>query len=77
MLYHAGDGLLANGELLRKHILSKRALVITNDVVAPLYLDLTVKAIERGGVDVTTLVLPDGEEHKSMEMLGRTMDTAV
>ncbi len=77
MLYRAGSGLLANGELLRKHVSSKRALIITNDVVAPLYLDLTVKAIQRDGVDVTTLVLPDGEEHKSMEMLVRIMDTAV
>lgn len=32
-----------SGDLLRKHVTSTKALVITNDKVGPLYLDKTVK----------------------------------
>lgn len=32
-----------SGDLLRRHVTSKKALVITNDKVGPLYLDKTVK----------------------------------
>jgi len=34
---------LVSGDLLRRHVTSKKALVITNDKVGPLYLDKTVK----------------------------------
>lgn len=32
-----------SGDLLRRHVTSKKALVITNDKIGPLYLDKTVK----------------------------------
>ena len=40
-LYHASKhaGLLDQGELLRKHIPGKTALIVTNETIAPLYLD--------------------------------------
>ena len=34
---------LVSGDLLRRHVTSKKALVITNDKVGPLYLAQTVK----------------------------------
>ncbi len=34
-----GAGLLERGELLRKHVPGKRVLVVTNETIAPLYLD--------------------------------------
>jgi 3-dehydroquinate synthase len=36
---YIGQGLLNQGELLRKHIPGKRVLIVTNETVAPLYLD--------------------------------------
>ncbi|KIZ02321.1 3-dehydroquinate synthase [Monoraphidium neglectum] len=36
---YIGQGLLNRGELLRKHVPSKRVLVVTNETIAPLYLD--------------------------------------
>lgn len=74
---YIGQGLLAQGDLLRKHVTSKRALVITNDLVGPLYLDLTVKVLKEGGIEVETVVLPDGEENKSMECLMKVLDAAL
>jgi 3-dehydroquinate synthase len=36
---YIGPGLLNQGELLRKHVPSKRVLIVTNTTIAPLYLD--------------------------------------
>ena len=36
---YIGRGLLDQGELLRQHIPGKRVLIVTNETVAPLYLD--------------------------------------
>ncbi|CAB1115544.1 unnamed protein product [Ectocarpus sp. CCAP 1310/34] len=74
---YIGDGILDSGDLLRRHVTSKKALVITNDKVGPLYLDKTVKILEAGGVEVETVVLPDGEEFKSLEVLTKILDKAL
>lgn len=36
---YIGRGLLEQGQLLRKHIPGKTALIVTNETIAPLYLD--------------------------------------
>lgn len=36
---YIGTGLLNQGELLRKHISGKRVLIVTNETIAPLYLE--------------------------------------
>jgi 3-dehydroquinate synthase len=36
---YIGTGLLERGELLRQHIPGKRVLIVTNETIAPLYLD--------------------------------------
>jgi 3-dehydroquinate synthase len=74
---YIGQGLLSQGDLLRRHVTSKRALVVTNDLVGPLYLDQTVAVLKAGGVEVETVVLPDGEEFKTMEVLMRVMEAAL
>jgi 3-dehydroquinate synthase len=70
-----GPNLLGDGVLLREQIRADHILIITNEVVAPLYLD----QVERGLADrtVTTLVLPDGEAQKSLATFARIMDTLV
>lgn len=146
---YIGQGLLDQGELLRRHVPSKRVLIVTNETIAPLYLDRctlqwlqpmlcsaqqhaclsysrgcnprmaahsaccthehsahprahlrthtrarkrthtapppaprrhprTVKALTASGdLQVDSVILPDGEEHKSMEVLGRVWDKAL
>lgn len=59
-----------------KHIAGKRVLIVTNDKVAPLYLEECKKALE-SKKEVLSLVLPDGEEHKSMEQLEAVLDFAL
>ena len=69
-----GHGLLSSTELLTRHIQGKRAAIVTNDVVAPLYLAKVQKLLEDAGKQVTTIVLPDGEEQKTWASLMQVFD---
>lgn len=67
---YIGQGLLANGDLIRKHVTSKKALIVTNTKVGPLYSAAVRAALEADGkVEVFEVVLPDGEEFKTMDVL--------
>ena len=75
---YIGSGLLAGGELLRKHVPGNTALVVTNETVAPLYLDRVVAALSEGGeIRVEVVILPDGEEHKNVDVLMKVFDKAL
>jgi 3-dehydroquinate synthase len=70
-----GEGLLADTELVARHVAARDVLVVTNATVGPLYLP----ALERGlaGKRVQAVALPDGERHKTLEVLGRVFDAMV
>lgn len=65
-------GLLQQSDLLRRHIRSKQVFIVTNETVAPLYLDAVVSNLT--GLEVKTLVLPDGEQYKTLETAGKIFD---
>jgi 3-dehydroquinate synthase len=50
------------------------ALIVTNDVVGPLYLDRMQRALQPHYARVLNVVLPDGEAHKTWETLNRIFD---
>jgi len=50
-------------------------LVVTNETVGPLYLDQLTRALE--GKRVRSTVLPDGERHKTLDVVARTFDALV
>lgn len=52
----------------------KDVLVVTNDVVAPLYLGHTLEMLVRAGFTVNQLVLEDGEIHKDVESYMKIMN---
>ncbi|AED98161.1 3-dehydroquinate synthase [Arabidopsis thaliana] len=62
-----------------RHVHGKRVLVVTNDRVAPLYLDKTIDALTRGNPNVTveSVILPDGEKYKDMDTLMKVFDKAI
>lgn len=66
-----GTGLLG-GDRLRAHIDGRQVLVVTNDVVAPLYLDRVLADL--AGLDVATCILPDGEAEKTWARAGTILD---
>ncbi len=41
------------------------AMLVTNETLAPLYLDTVRSALEQSGVNVDSVILPDGEQYKS------------
>jgi 3-dehydroquinate synthase len=69
---HIGSGLLARGELLLEHIPGKQVCIITNETVAPLYLEQVLAAL--GDKNVFPVVLPDGEEYKNLESMAKIYD---
>jgi 3-dehydroquinate synthase len=69
-------------ELLRKHIPGSRVLIVTNETVAPLYLEKVKNALEQSSPDapakrVDSVVLPDGEAHKTLDVLEQVFDAAL
>lgn len=69
---YIGAGLLAQAELLTKHIRSKQVLIVTNETIAPLYLAKLQTAL--GDHQVETVILPDGEQYKTIEYLEKVFD---
>ncbi|MGZ5049612.1 MAG: 3-dehydroquinate synthase [Methylobacter sp.] len=69
---YIGSGLLGQSELLVNHIKSKQVVVVTNETIAPLYLDKVVKNLS--GYVVETVILPDGEQFKSLDFVTRIFD---
>ncbi|MFA9274328.1 MAG: bifunctional shikimate kinase/3-dehydroquinate synthase AroKB [Candidatus Aquirickettsiella gammari] len=69
-----GEGLLSNASLLRSRIKGKRVVIVTNTVVAPLYLDQLLQQLQTLDKQVDAIILPDGEEHKNWESLMQVFD---
>lgn len=69
---HIGSGLLAVRELMAPHIAGQQVAVVTNETVAPLYLQQLIDTLD--GFTVLPIVLPDGEEFKTWEVLQRIFD---
>ncbi len=71
---HIGPGLLGRPELVRPALRTPRVVIVTNVVVAPLYLDAFATGLEAAGIGVTRIVLPDGEAHKNAATLDLIYD---
>ncbi|MFW5426996.1 MAG: 3-dehydroquinate synthase [Methylophagaceae bacterium] len=69
---YIGDNLLSRPELLTQHIHGKEVLVVTNETVAPLYLQKVLQALT--GYRCESVVLPDGEEFKTLTVLNQIFD---
>ncbi len=70
-----GSGLLSRRDLIEPHLRHRDVMVVTNETVGPIYLD-PVKALLAGS-RVATVVLPDGEQHKTMATVNRVLDALV
>ena len=70
---HIGTGLLDQVGMLRP-LLSKQVAVVTNDVVAPIYLERLLARLQAEGVQAVSIVLPDGEAHKDWASLQMIYD---
>lgn len=64
-----GAQLLSQAETWLQSLALNRVLIVTNDVVAPLYLDAVEGAFQRLDVRTDHLILPDGESYKTLDTL--------
>ncbi|WP_172143420.1 MULTISPECIES: 3-dehydroquinate synthase [Pseudomonas] len=69
---YIGADLLRRTDLLAPHIIGRQVAIVTNETVAPLYLDALKAAL--CGYAVTAIVLPDGEAFKTWEILQQIFD---
>ena len=71
---HIGRGLLDAAELYAPHVTGRQAAIVSNELVAPLYLARTRTALERAGAQAIEIVVRDGEEAKDWRTLQKVFD---
>lgn len=71
---HIGQQLLGNAELLTRHIRGRQVMVVTNDTIAPLYLENVRQQL--ADFQTASVILPDGEQYKNLDTLN-TIFTAL
>jgi 3-dehydroquinate synthase len=69
---YIGSDLIGDPDLYRRHVPGRQVMVVSNETVAPLYLDRVLQALS--GYRVETVVLPDGEQYKTLDVLNRIYD---
>ncbi|MDP2432785.1 MAG: 3-dehydroquinate synthase [Pseudomonadota bacterium] len=71
---HIAPGLLDRADLVLPHLARKRVVIVTNTTVGPLYLERFSRTLAGAGVQVESVVLPDGEAYKNWETLNTIFD---
>lgn len=66
-----GSGLLAQRGLFTQAIRGRRVMIVTNETVAPLYLQRLQQTLD--GYQLDVCILPDGEAYKTLDSFGRIM----
>ena len=67
-----GAGLLSDSALYQPYIAGAQVMVVTNETVAPLYLGQIHQALT--GYQVRDVILPDGEQYKTLDVWNRIFD---
>ncbi|VAW79076.1 3-dehydroquinate synthase [hydrothermal vent metagenome] len=69
---HIGPDLISQSALYAPAIRGRQVMVISNDTVAPLYMDSVCTALQDYRLE--QLILPDGEQYKTLDVLTRIFD---
>jgi len=69
---YIGEQLLSQPDLLTQHIRGRQICVVTNETVAPLYLEKLCSVLS--GYQIDSVILPDGESHKTLEVWASIFD---
>ena len=71
---HIGADLIGRAELYRPYLDGGSAAIVTNEVVAPLYLEKLSQALTQTGARVTHIIVADGERAKDWATLEKIFD---
>ena len=75
---HVGAEIIERaGQLMQQAGLLGKVAIVTNPTVAQLYLDPVHEALSQAGFETTPVLLPDGEEHKTLKSLSTIYDRLV
>ena len=69
---YIGIDLLSLKSLFVDQIQGRQVMIVTNKTIAPLYLDKLTSILD--GFNVQSVILPDGEEFKTLETLNKVFD---
>ena len=69
---YIGENSLSDASLVAPFVKGRQVMIVTNETIAPLYLD-KAKALFNG-FTVDTVILPDGEVYKTLEYLNLIYD---
>lgn len=69
---HIGEQLLSDAQLLVPHIHGQQVCIISNETVAPLYLETVSNTLS--AFDPLSIILPDGEEYKTLDTISLIYD---
>jgi len=64
---YIGQALLGTPDLLAQHIGGRQVMVVSNETIAPLYLQSVQDML--ADFDTSTVILPDGEQYKNLDTL--------
>lgn len=70
---HIGNGLISEVNYFKDAIKNKRVIIVTNDTVAPLYLDRLKNTLS--DYQVCECILPDGEKFKTLDSFNKIITT--
>ncbi|MEK8018049.1 MAG: 3-dehydroquinate synthase [Candidatus Parabeggiatoa sp.] len=70
---YIGQALLGDAKLIAPYVKGQQVLVVTNETVAPLYLEKTLSAF--ANYQTAYVILPDGEKYKTLEILNPIFET--
>ncbi len=67
-----GRGLLGQSELIREAVTGTQVMLVSNETVAPLYLEKAQAAF--ADYECRSVILPDGEQYKNLQTLDRIFE---
>ena len=68
--------MLQAGKIISGLGFSGKLLIVTDDNVAPLYLETVENSINKSGLEAYHIILPNGEEHKNMDSIMKIYEAA-
>ena len=74
---HVGPQLISDASLIAPLLAQKRVAIVTNTTIAPLYLDRLTAQLQAAGIQVISIVLPDGEQYKTWQTLNSIFDALI
>lgn len=69
---YIGRGLLGRADLVIPFVKGRQVMIVTNETIAPLYLEKTAQAF--AAYTCKQVILPDGEQYKTLEVLNKIFD---